>query len=249
MRNPRLQVPTLASAASTREWLTKPAQALLIAGNRVGGTFLNIALSNHPQIFCARGEPFHRQSPWRAAVPEETIRIKLLWGQLGYAVSMFKINEVYVRGNLRSAIEKNPDLRILSLDRENSLEQAVSTELNRMHRKGALKSHPTHSFSEVNPESVTLNVESIVKEYGRTIGAKNRVKQTLRGLKNPILYLTYEQITDGEEVSQIPEKVSWEICEFLGVEPVCLKSHLRKIHKHPYEEIVTNWHEILEAVR
>jgi len=226
--------------------------ALLIAGVRTGGTFLSVALSNHPQIFCARGEPFHRRSLWKSAIPDEAARLELLWNQQGYVISMFKISVADVRKPSRwSAIKGRLKIKILSLTRENSLEQAASNEINRMHCSGKLRSHPAHSFDEVNPAPVVLGVGSFIKEYKRAIGAKKRTRKMLGNLSNPVLYLTYEQITRGGkgEVTQIPEEASKRICKFLGVDLLPLSSQLRKIHKRPYEEIVTNWREILGAMK
>jgi len=53
----------------------KPQPAILLTEPRTGGTFLAGCLSNHTDVFCARGEPFHRGSRWGVACQDEVERL------------------------------------------------------------------------------------------------------------------------------------------------------------------------------
>ena len=57
------------------KYLARP--AVLIASVRSGGTFLAHCLSNHPQIFCDRGESLHYRSLWHTHLT--TNRAKLIY--------------------------------------------------------------------------------------------------------------------------------------------------------------------------
>jgi len=49
-----------------------PRPAALITHTRSGGSSLATCLSNHPDIFCPRGEPLLEGTEWREAFPDAT---------------------------------------------------------------------------------------------------------------------------------------------------------------------------------
>lgn len=218
--------------------------AILIAGPRTGGTFLCCCLSNHPQIFCTRGEPCHWGSRWLHAIPDWKARFDLLMRQPFYEVSLFKAMDRNIFGYTEVwefLQQYDTELRILYLERVNVLYQSVSCELNRLHRLDKLPSHPTRTFVPVTPEPCELDPERVLQQY-RWIEKDNAGnRECLTGTKVPVLYLTYEEIT-AMDIAQ-----SSRICEFLGVRNELLHTDLKKVHVQPYEDFVTNWAEIEEA--
>jgi len=135
-----------------------------------------------------------------------------------------------------------PPIRLLYLERESVLEQAVSEILRRLN----LESHPIHTFIEPFPEPVTLDPLRVAKAR-KSLARKSEVaKERLRNLKLPMLRLTYEEITGGREATQVPEKCGQRICGFLEVPYVPLYAHTRKIHKD-LKELILNWDEVKDA--
>lgn len=218
--------------------------AILIAGPRTGGTFLCCCLSNHPQIFCTRGEPLHWGSRWLHAVPDWKVRFDLLMRQPFYKISIFKAmdHDVFAHPELWEFLLKyDSELRILYLERENILYQAASHEINRLHRQGDLPSHPTRTFVPVDPEPCELDPKLVLQRYQWIKKDTARNRRLLAASEIPVLYLIYE------EMSVMDMAQSSRICEFLGVRIEQFHTDLKKIHIRPYEELVTNWPEIEEA--
>lgn len=212
--------------------------AILIAGPRTGGTFLCCCLSNHPQVFCTRGEPLHWGSRWLHAVSDWKVRFDLLMRQPFYEVSMFKAmdHDIFAHPELWEFLQQyDPELRILYLERENILYQAASHEINRLHRRGDLPGHPTRTFVSVKPEPCELDPELVRQRYRwiKKDTARNRKLLAESGL--PVLYLIYEEMT----IMGMAQ--SSQICEFLEVRNELLHTDLKKVHAQPYEELVTNW--------
>jgi hypothetical protein len=60
------------------------------------------------------------------------------------------------------------------------------------------------------------------------------------------LQLAYEDLIDGQQVSS---SVTAEICDFLGVERVSMRSRLIKVNPDSLSDIVLNYDELAAAVR
>jgi len=224
----------------------KPRPAIIVADVRAGGHLLTCALSNHPQIFCVREEPLHRKSVWRL-VPLKVV-LAVILQQRYYEVSMCKLTASHI---LRPAIWKQvvdykPSLRVLYLERENLMEQVASDVINNMHLEG----HPTHTmhtmhtFEQPALPPVTLKPKDILASSKGILQRRVEVRRRLKSSKLPVLYLTYEELTAGAEVSCLPKKVTDKICTFLEVDCSPLCTNMRKVHSKPYSEFVSNWDEI-----
>ena len=48
--------------------------AVVIASVRSGGTYLAHCLSNHPQVFCDRGESLHHDSLWHRYLKADSVK-------------------------------------------------------------------------------------------------------------------------------------------------------------------------------
>jgi len=55
---------------------------LILAHVRTGGTFCAHALSNHPQVYCDRGETLHHLSAWRKAHVSVGKIVETIWQRL-----------------------------------------------------------------------------------------------------------------------------------------------------------------------
>jgi len=228
------------------QWFSEPIPAVLLAGNRTGGTFLTTALSSHQEIFCARGEPFHHENAWRKVIPDDKARLRLLWQQRGYAVSMFKMNLSDLNNPQRQLLEENTSLKIIFLTRDDIATQALSNEINVVFRDGKISGQPTQAISEeeIFTSKVKIDPQAVVNRCHRIMQNNQNVHRWLKTLDQPYLHLTYEQLTQGREIICIPNEVSRDTCDFLEVTPKLLCGVLRKIHKRPMEDYVLNWDEI-----
>jgi len=186
----------------------------------------------------------HWGSRWSHAVPDWKIRSDLLMRQPFYKVSMFKAMDRNIFGHLEvwEFLQRyDPELRILYLERENILYQAVSCAINALHRQGKLPDHPTRTFISVKPGPCELDLKSVLQRYRWIKKDVVRNREMLAESEIPILYLVYE------EMSIMDMAQSSRICEFLGVRIERLHTDLKKVHIQTYEGIVTNWSEIEEA--
>ncbi len=215
-------------------------KALLVADVRTGGTYLCCALSNQPQIFCVREEPFHKSSVWKK-VPWDR-RLMTIFNQKFYDVAMCKITPSQL-GNLKLAqflIHLKP--KIIYLTRNKVTEQAASDLINNMRLKG----HPTHTFSTANPPKVTLDPKQFVKRYNGILKRRKVAEAFLKDAKrfsgDLIYYIPYENM-----LAQ-PDYTMKGICNFLGVKPFAFVSRMKKVHSVPYAEFVTNWDELIRSV-
>lgn len=230
----------------------KPDKAVIVTLQRTGGTFLAGCLSNHPDIFCDRGEPLAERSQWAVAAPDEVARLDLILSLQYYRVAMCKlINSHAFRPRVWSYLTaQSPPVKVLYLRRENILDQAISHEINAGKRLGTVQGHPTHIFQDgvdlspccLDPESVYLRCED---EIGRYHYAETKLAEG--GF--PVLQLTYEEITGNQSVEQIPEAIGRRICGFLGVDYVPLAYNARKVHHQPWSSLLLNWHNIVKRIR
>lgn len=235
----------------------KARKFVILAEARSGGTFLATCLSNHPRVFCTRGEPLHHGSHWRAAAPDEIERIKLITNQQHYDIAGCKL--------MRNHFERAPILAwlrrvqplVIYLRREYYVSQALSIAANEVHRKNRKLGIPTHVYERWDPEAIEIDparvlffLTRLLQNYG-LIGDKSKSHWVLlRSGRFKVLNLTYEQITQGgREVDGITGDLAGMICDFLGVERRDLPGGgLRQVHHKPWDQYVSNWAEVWRAI-
>ncbi|RLG78470.1 MAG: hypothetical protein DRO14_00605 [Thermoprotei archaeon] len=218
--------------------------AVIIASLRSGGTFLAHCLSNHPHIFCDRGEPLHYRSVWLDCLDGIT-RVDLLQAlldQTGYHVSMCKLTyrQAFLDGVWEYLVRAQP--AVIHLRRENYLRQAVSFLLNCKARAGHI-TLPQHTFRAVTMrERVSLAPRSIIRAI-EELREQDEFAKTKLAEFSQLLELTYEDIawSGHGEATGIPWDVSSRICDFLGVPQAMLHCHLRRVNPQPLPEIIENW--------
>ena len=213
------------------------------------------ALDGHPDIFCASGEPWHRESPWRKYVKNERNRARLLWEQDGVEVSMFKVNWHYLWDARVSKLSPallaaRSNLHVIFLEREDVLAQAVSNEINVRYRYGKIAGHPTHTVRHVEPPTVRLDSQKVAERVKALYKWRDRTRRFIQQKfpEDRALWLTYEELTGNAEVGALPDGVSTKLCNFLDVSAWTFRTHLKKVHRKPYSEIVENWDEIANCL-
>lgn len=223
------------------KYLARP--AVIIASVRSGGTFLAHCLSNHPQIFCDRGESLHYRSLWHTHLT--TNRPKLLFcltHMQGYQVSMCKL--IYQQALLGEVWPHIAELEhVIWLRRKNTIRQAVSHILNQAARQGNIK-RPQHTFDRVESICVELAPERVLRVARGLFEQDRRAWRRLKPLKP--LALTYEQIIGL--ASTLADEATRKICEFLGVRYVPLGCELTRINPQPLAEMIENWDAVRRAI-
>ena len=227
--------------------MKNPQPAIILAGPRTGGTFLACCLSNHPDIYCTRGEPFHRGSRWGVACQDQTERLKLIWCQQHYRACMCKLmhNHASREQVWQCIIEYEPQVKIIYLTRENIVEQSVSVAINIAQRSGKVCDHPTHTFEQVHPTPATLDPYDVFNWCRSLTQRQGDWSQRFQESGLPVLHVTYEQMTRGVETSSIANSATEEICQFLEVPYREMYSDMRKLHRGTMAETVANWDEVV----
>lgn len=222
---------------------------VILAHVRTGGTFCAHALSNHPQVYCDRGETLHHDSAWRrAGIPPAGV-LAAIWGADGYHAAGFRAIYTQAYHDAVWPLIEAERAWIIHLTRENVTRQAVSNAYQQMVRHGALPYYAVHSFEERRPEPVEANVAEIV-EHARTIRREMRGGATrLAEYGEPVLEVTYEEMTGGVGAEEMVEAVAYRIEAFLEVERVRLPVALKRDFPVPMREWFTNWRAIRRGLK
>jgi len=214
---------------------------VILAHVRTGGTFCAHALSNHPQVYCDRGETLHHGSAWRKArIPVEAI-LGAIWGADGYHAAGFRAIYTQAYHDAVWPLIETERAWIIHLTRENVTRQAVSNAYQQMVRHGTLPYYAVHSFEERRPEPVEADVTMIVG-YARRIRREVREGAArLACYEEPVLEVTYEEMTGGAGATEMVEAVAYRIEDFLEVERARLPVALKRDFPVPMREWFTNW--------
>jgi hypothetical protein len=220
--------------------------AVIIAGVRTGGTFLAHCLSNHPDIFCDRGESLHHGSVWSTNLGADPVKLlHCLTHMQGYRASLCKLiySQAFAPNIWSYLVETFP--RVIWLTRDNTIRQAVSEMMVQMGRRGEI-ARPAHSLEPVAPLRVELSAESILASARNLVAADELAGGKLEKMRS-VLPLTYEQITRGQY--RLSEEVGKEVCDFLGVRYVPMACELRRINAQPLSEMLLNWNDASPILR
>jgi len=225
--------------------------AIVVANWRCGGTFLNYCLSSHPEIFCDRGEPMHRQSPWRKAMPGDPTRLLYcVLTQRHYTVAMCKLTytQAFAPTVWPFLLELKP--AVISLRRENVLRQAVSLILVKRLNKGQEGGTAIHTQQDVPPAGVALEPDVVLSHARALAQADKDARERLERQFPGYLALTYADVVGGEGTSadRLPTATARRICAHLSVPYRAMTANLRRVNAYPLREIVANWPEVERAV-
>jgi len=223
----------------------KPQPAVIISQARSGSTFLTHCLSNHPDIFCCRGEPMHTRSVWREFIGVDLV--DCLLHQQFYAVSMCELTRRQAFGHFWEYLIRTQP-KIILLSRENVIRQVVEIMLAEMNKQGKLQ-QPPHTM-DTSPEiRVRLAPNVLLKRARSYMRASAEAQERCRVLRT-LLELTYTDIVgrEGIDSTSIPAPTARRLCSFLDVPPLTMSCRLRAINPHPLREIVLNWSEVQKTV-
>lgn len=239
--------------------MEKRTRTVILAHRRSGSTMLCYALSNHPEVHCARGEPLHRKNSWRwalggAGTPWGSQVYKRIIGltlnQWGYKACVAKINwgpgteEVW---NWLAALD--PPIRAIYLIRRNRLRQAVSDIIRTTAKKAGRPRDHTHERLPVyrmafEPRMLLCWMETLESDA-------KLAQMRLDWADIPYIGITYAELVrkEGKEVGDLPVEVSGKLCRWLEVDRRTLSvGPLRRINPYPLSEIVENWPDVEAAV-
>lgn len=225
---------------------------LIVAGVRCGGTFLAHCLSNHPTVFCDRGESMHRHSVWRQGYTVQAPELlRVLTSQEGYHASGFRMvhSQAFSKHIWREIVNTKP--RIIHLRRENVLRQAASLIFHRMVRAHKVPFHPVHTFKEVAPpDKVTIAPGLLLKSCRELVRQSNGADSRMRKAGLSVLTVEYGEMVggEGEQSIYVELETAREICGHLGICDYPLTCELKRVHAHPLRAMIANWAEVERAI-
>lgn len=212
--------------------------ALVVADNRCGKLFLTVALSNHPDIHCVRGDPCG--GIWSDCCKGQQFR--LIWNLPFYKVSMFGL---YWKRAIRhwDVIKAHkPPVKLLVLSRD-PLGQTISREADR------LRGLPKHTWKIIEPKPVTLDLARVEKFYRHFHRRAAQRRSFAKKCGLPVLFLTYREITGNVDATCVPKKATKRICSFLEIPVHPMHQKMHWLDPLPFSDWILNWDEILKAVK
>ena len=222
---------------------------IILAHVRAGGTFCAHALSNHPQIYCDRGETLHHLSAWRRAGVKHKAIMQTVWSQDGYHAAGFRaIYRQAFNANIWPFILANKP-KIIHLTRRNVARQGVSYGYQQLIRQGVIPFHPVHGFETRKVEPVQVSTKAIVNFAVRVRDETKVAKNYLSSYPGEILEITYEDMTGGYNTSYMTADVVEKIAVFLGVPSMPLGVGLRRDFDVPMSAWFSNWKPIRAALK
>lgn len=222
---------------------------LILAHVRTGGTFAAHALSNHPQVYCDRGETLHHLSAWRAAgVPPYTI-LATIWHMDGYHAAGFRAiyRQAFHAQVWPHILKARP--RIIHLTRRNVARQGVSFGYQQLVRQGELPFHPVHSFVEQVPEPVVVDPQVIVGFAEKVQQEMARGAEKLAEYPGELLEIAYEDMVENGPATAMAQNVADRIEDFLGVQRATLLVDLQRDFPVPMAAWFDNWRDVRRALK
>lgn len=216
--------------------------AVILSMPRVGSTFLTHCLSNHPDIFCMRGEPLGSRRH-KLGLPAVELLHWLLYDQTHYEASVCEISRAqYVRlsGIKEYLLEHQP--AVIVLIRENVLRQALASLL--------AKKVPRHTTRRIRPISAEIEPDKLLASCRKwRNGIKNARNKA--GRFDKALEVTYAEMVGGEGhvATELQPQAAKRICKFLGVPVKRMRCNLRPTCHWPLDEMITNWRDVRRAIK
>jgi LPS sulfotransferase NodH len=242
-------------------------QAIILTTQRTGSTFLVTCLDSHPEIGClgellagsrlfrvpdlvyrsryaTKAYRYLRSGAW---YPTRTMRRYLDEARIGTLqldrrpVMAFKVMYNQIRPPwIMNFLRERTSLRILHLRRANLLKTYVSSRLLTVKREDSWKPHTTEPVAAVSmPVSPAAALESM-----RRAVAQYEAHERLFA-DHPRLQLRYETMIDGQGLAP---GVARDICRFLGVSDLPMRSSLVKMNPERLQDMVTNYDELASAI-
>lgn len=220
---------------------------LIIAPTRSGGTLLSHALDSHPDIYCHRDEPMHKNNPiWRIC-GTPFIALDTCLKMPGYEASGAKITyEQYKRIGMETVNALKPD-KIIHLYRDNALERIASEYVRQADKENGLR---THTRESRDLQAVYLHPGNTIKELKKYSEDVSHFRKHLKQLanafgKNAYYEVTYEQLSMYHNI--IDRDLGFELQRCLGMSNLqMLKYSIVKRNPYPLQDIISNYDELYE---
>jgi hypothetical protein len=221
---------------------------LILAHVRTGGTFCAHALSNHPQVYCDRGETLHHLSAWRrAGIPVEQT-VGAIWHMDGYHAAGFRaIYRQAFHPKVWPLIERAKP-PIIHVTRRNVTRQGVSYAYQQMVRQGQLPYHPVHTFARRTPAPVRADVRWIVGLTEKVAREVKLGRVRVAAYEGPVMEIVYEEMVGAGPSPWMANEVAYAIEDQLGVRREPLRVDLKRDFPVPMAKWFTNWAEIRSAL-
>lgn len=226
--------------AQLRVWLNLPAgpknRFIILFYGRSGSGLLRTLLNCHPDVYCDVEIYLHRKSlfPQRYLQNRSKIYGRRYYGhkaklhQLENQCSdTDKIREIYFTG-----------VKIIYLRRKNVLRQAVSALI-------GLQRDKWYDVGEnkLQGQKFKISPEKLIKSMGHIETYSQKEMQLLEGLD--CLKISYEDDLLYEETHQLTMD---KVFDYLGLYSVPVKTPYIKTSPENLEDIIENYHEIVELV-
>ena len=219
---------------------------VIFAQPRSGSTLLQDLLHHHPDVHCD-GELFNvdvgvdpplrsRMLMRLAPVPYINRRASAI-NQPAYGFKLLVYQIPFPRAVLRGFLAKG--WCVLHLKRTDVFAQAISNSLAKL--TGRWHRRQTQLSDE---KSFAIDPAMFVSELKSRLRASRREAAIIDGL--PRFSIEYEQDLLGLDARA---KAISELQKFLGVREVPAETVLQQTYQLPYEELVTNYGELVEVVR
>jgi len=221
---------------------------LILAHVRTGGTFLAHALSNHPDVFCDRGETLHHLSSWRQAGIGAVRLARAMWTMDGYQAAGFRAiyRQAFHEKVWPVIVEHKP--HIIHLTRENVARQGVSYGYQQLVRQGSLPYHPVHSFQQRTPAPVEIDPAEIVAYAVKVRAEMAAGAERLATYNGRVLEISYEEMVRLQDGFVHPE-VTERIEQFLNLVPAALSASLARDFPRPMRDWFRNWGDVRRALK
>jgi hypothetical protein len=209
----------------------------IFTGTRAGGGYLRLCLNSHPAMLWDDATGWAKQMYGSTRVLEPLLRCLLM---RPYPVSGTKLVTGQAMAIPVQFWQELPMARVLLLERENVLRQAMS---------GIMKLWRRQDIrwpAEMDPEMYLRHIRN------REIAA-GRLRERCEALEAAgvkVMYLTFAEIAgEGPSAPGIPERLAGEICRFLGVEYKPLTTEQARTHALPLRDMIVNYNEVEAALR
>ena len=225
--------------------MPNPRPAVVFSQPRTGSTFLTHCLSNHPDIFCYRGEALHGGGIWLTQAKVAPVDLlRCLLHQPHYVVSMCEVttHQMSLPSVWEYLVELQP--KVIHLYRKNVVRQAVDMELARTHLQSR------HSMVEVPRIQMRMASDVVLRIAQARVQTTMELCKRYRAFFADVLDLSYAEIVGGEGMAAeaIPKATTSRICKFLEVPRAVMGCRLKAINPQPLRVILVNWPEVKKAI-
>jgi len=214
-------------------------QAVILSTQRSGTRLLEECLASHPDVE-GGGEVLKAVPGWSTG----TLRDFFESGDGKARVCRLMYNQMTAPVILWLQMNK---VRIIHLIREDHVRREVSNWINRQkQRTGRLSAH---AYEEWEPVRIEVDVPWITRKVREVQGQIEGFRDLFR--TGRYLEVTYEEVVgcEGEEITELPTRLSGKLCRFLDLDPHPLTSPQRKQNPGDLRSFVLNYDELMEAVR